>query len=1159
MAPMRVPDRSRLLREALDRRILVLDGAMGTMIQSRNLAARDFGGPEYEGCNEHLNLTRPDVIRAIHATYLESGADIVSTNSFGCAPYVLAEYGLADHCHEIALAAGRLASESAREHSTTGRPRFAVGAMGPGTRTITVTGNVSFDEVRDGYHLQARGLIEGGVDALLLETVQDTLNVKAAAIGVRRAMAEAGLDLPLMVSVTIEPMGSMLAGQGVDALYASLEHLDLFSIGLNCATGPEFMTDHLRTLATTATCLVTVYPNAGLPDDRGQYEETAESLAMKMRRFVDEGWVNLVGGCCGTTPAHIRALGRLVDGRPPRRPAAARAPVVSGIEALYPTDDNRPVMVGERTNVIGSRRFKDLIVEDRFEEAAEVGRAQVRGGAQVLDVCLANPDRDEAADMERFMPAVTRKVKVPLMIDSTDPAVIELALRHCQGKAIVNSINLEDGLDRFDRVVPLLRTYGAAVVVGCIDEDKRQGMAVTAERKLSIALRSWQLLTGRYGVPERDLIFDALVFPVGTGDANYLGSAVATIEGVRAIKRRLPACKTILGISNVSFGLPPAGREVLNSVFLHHCTKAGLDYAIVNSERLTRYASIPEEERRLAEDLIYGRGADPVAAFTAHFREKTGAPRAAREDLPLDERLARYIVEGSREGLIEDLDRKLQEAAALEIVNGPLMRGMAEVGRLFNDNQLIVAEVLESAEAMKAAVSYLEGFMEKDESSHRGTIVLATVKGDVHDIGKNLVEIILKNNGYRIVNLGIKVPPEELIAAYHTHKPDAFGLSGLLVKSAQQMVVTAQDLRAAGIEIPLFVGGAALTRKFTAMRIAAEYGGATLYAKDAMEGLDLANRLFSATTRDELLDRVRADQAALRAGAEPGAAAPILPAAPVAPRSAVSRTVPVPAPADLDLHVLRDVPLGRIYPYLNLQMLLGKHLGVTGSVARLLASGDARTREVHGALEELKREAALGGLIRADGLFRFYRAAASGDDVMLFEDGREVARFHFPRQARGERLCLADYVRDVASGEADYVALFAVTCGAGVRALAERWKDEGQYLRSHMLQALAIECAEAFAEMLHTRLRTQWGFPDPPDLTLADRLKGRYRGVRVSFGYPACPDLADQRTLFDLLRPEQIGLELTDGFMMDPEASVSALVFHHPEARYFRADDGALA
>jgi 5-methyltetrahydrofolate--homocysteine methyltransferase len=1150
---MQRPARSTLLVETFRRRILVLDGAMGTMIQARNLSAADFGGPTLEGCNEHLNLTRPDVIREIHEAYLDAGADLISTNTFGCAPYVLGEYGLSDRVQEITLAAARVAREAADSRSRPDRPRFVIGAMGPGTRTITVTGGVTFDEVREGYAAQARGLIAGGVDALLLETCQDTLNVKAAGIGVRRAMAEAGLDLPLMVSGTIEPMGSMLAGQGVDALHASLEHLGLLSIGLNCATGPEFMTDHLRTLAALATCLVTVYPNAGLPDEHGHYEETPDSLALKMRRFVDEGWVNMVGGCCGTTPAHTRALARLVEGKPPRRPAERLAPAVSGIEVVYPADDNRPLLVGERTNVIGSKKFKDLIVEERFEEAAEVGRAQVRGGGQVLDVCLANPDRDEGADMLRFLDRLTRKVKAPLMIDSTDAAVIEDALRLCQGKAIVNSVNLEDGEERFEKVVPLCRAYGAAVVVGCIDEDKQQGMAVSRTRKLDIAARSFDLLTGKYGLPARDLIFDPLVFPVGTGDVNYVGSAVETIEGLRAIKERFPDCRTILGISNVSFGLPPAGREVLNAVFLYHCTKAGLDYAIVNTERLERYASILEEERRLAEDLILMRGDDPVAAFAAHFRGRTKAPRAAPSTLSLDERLARYIVEGSRDGLVADLEAKRAQAAPLDIINGPLMKGMEEVGRLFNDNQLIVAEVLQSAEAMKTAVAHLEQFMEKTESATRGSIVLATVKGDVHDIGKNLVEIIWKNNGYRVINLGIKVPPEDLIAAYERWKPDAFGLSGLLVKSAQQMVLTAQDLRAAGIDIPLFVGGAALTRKFAATRIAPEYPGATLYAKDAMDGLDLANRLFGATTREALLTEVATQQEALRGGGGTAADGPAE-AAGAPARSAVSSSVPVPAPPDLDLHVLRDVPLGHVFPYLNLQMLLGKHLGLKGSVGRLLDESDPKALELRDMVTSLQREAAAKAWLRADGLYRFYEATAEGNHLVLHEGGREVGRFKFPRQPAGERLCLADYTRPAESGERDYVALFAVTCGAGVRRLAEEWKEAGDYLRSHALQAIAIESAEAFAEMLHARLRTQWGFPDPPDLSMADRLKARYRGLRVSPGYPACPELADQRIIFDLLGPERIGLTLTEAFMMDPEAAVSAIVFHHPEAKYFKAD-----
>ena len=1130
------------LRDALGQRILVLDGAMGTMIQEAGLTAADFGGAAYEGCNEHLTLTRPDVIRAIHAAYLEAGADMVSTNTFGCAPYVLGEYGLAERAYELSRAAARLAREVAGA-------RFVVGAMGPGTRSISVTRNVTFDEVREAYAVQARGLIDGGVDALLLETQQDTLNVKAAAIGVRHAMRAAGVDRPLMVSGTIEPTGTMLAGQGVEALYVALEHLDLFAIGLNCATGPEFMTDHLRTLSAMATRFVSVYPNAGLPDERGQYAETPASLAFKMRRFVDEGWVNIVGGCCGTTPAHTRALRALVAGRPPRVPAAREPQAVSGIEVIYPTDDNRPLFVGERTNVIGSRRFKELIVAGEFEEAAEIGRAQVKNGAQVLDVCLANPDRDEAADMDRFMAQLTRKVKVPLMIDSTDAGVIELALRHCQGKAIVNSINLEDGEERFAKVVPLLRTYGGAVVVGTIDEDKRQGMAVTRARKLAIAERSHDLLTKKYSVPARDLLFDALVFPVGTGDANYIGSAVETIEGIRAIKARFPECKTILGVSNVSFGLPTAGREVLNSVFLYHATKAGLDYAIVNTERLERYPSIPEEERRLAEDLVFGRGADPVAAFAAYFRERKKAPPAA-STLSLDERLARYIVEGSRDGLIDDLNAKLKEAAPLDIVNGPLMRGMDEVGRLFNDNQLIVAEVLQSAEAMKTAVAHLERFMEKAESTTRGTIVLATVKGDVHDIGKNLVEIILSNNGYRVINLGIKVPPEELIAAYRAHKPDAFGLSGLLVKSAQQMVVTAQDLRAAGIDLPLFVGGAALTRKFTATRIAPEYGGVTLYAKDAMDGLDLANQLFSAVTRDGLVERVRAEQAALAASPPSGGEASRLAPAPERPRARLE-PVPVPTPPDLEPHVLRDVPLPHIYPYLNLQMLYGKHLGLRGLVERLLASGDPKALELHTTVEQLKRDAVAERLLRAHGVYRWFRARAAGDAVIVLDPGgSELTRLEFPRQTTGERLCLADYLRDDVD---DFIALFALTCGQGVRELAAGRKDRGEYVRSHALSALAIECAEAFAEMLHARLRTLWGFPDPPDLPISEKLKGRYRGIRVSFGYPACPNLADQQILFRLLEPETIGLHLTEGFMMDPEASVSALVFHHPAAKYFKA------
>ncbi|HZR47226.1 MAG TPA: homocysteine S-methyltransferase family protein, partial [Candidatus Manganitrophaceae bacterium] len=650
------------IKSLLRQRILVMDGAMGTMIQGKNLTAADFGGAEYEGCNEHLNLTRPDVIQSIHETYYAAGADIVETNTFGGTAIVLAEYGLQEKTLEINRAGARLAKAAAEKFSTLDKPRLVAASMGPTTKAITVTGGVTFDQLVEAFALQTKGLIEGGVDLLLLETAQDTLNLKAAAIGILQAQKEMGRDVPIMISATIERTGTMLAGQGVEALYTSLEHLPLLSIGLNCATGPEFMTDHLRSLAGMATCFVSVYPNAGLPNEEGLYEETPESLASKLSRFVEEGWINIVGGCCGTTPRHIEAIAKVVKGAKPRVPKSEMKPAVSGIEFLQIEEENRPVIVGERTNVIGSRKFKEMIVAGKIEEGAEIGRAQVKNGAQVLDVCMANPDRNELADIDQFLKILNKKTKAPIMIDSTDHRVIEAALKLCQGKCIVNSINLEDGEERFAHVVPLLKKYGGAVVVGCIDEDPAQGMGVTRKRKLDIAKRSYNLLVHKYGLSPRDLIFDALVFPVGTGDANYIASAPETIEGIRLIKEALPEVKTILGISNVSFGLPNAGREILNSVFLYHTVKAGLDYAIVNAEKLERYPSIPEEERRLAEDLIFWRGDDPVAAFAAYFKDKKGIAKVAKADLPINERLARCIIEGSKEGLIEDLDLKRKES-----------------------------------------------------------------------------------------------------------------------------------------------------------------------------------------------------------------------------------------------------------------------------------------------------------------------------------------------------------------------------------------------------------------------------------------------------------------------------------------------------------------
>ncbi|HMC61584.1 MAG TPA: homocysteine S-methyltransferase family protein, partial [Candidatus Solibacter sp.] len=865
-------ERRQALHDILDQRVLVIDGAMGTMIHQAPLSIEtDYLGRE--NCPEILVVTRPDVIRNIHRAYLEAGADIVETNSFGGTRIALADNKLDDRCYELNFAAARIAREVADELSTARKPRFVAGSMGPTNKDLNITGTTTFPQLRADYYLQAKGLVEGGADFLLIETCFDTGSLKAGLVAVEQLGHDLGMHIPVIASVTIERTGTMLGGQPIDALYASIGTHDLLAVGLNCATGPDLMTDHIRTLNEMSTHRVSCYPNAGLPNEEGKFGETPESLAAQLEKFIDHGWLNIVGGCCGTTPAHIRAIAAMVEGKRarPARPSSHRA-YYSGVELVEAEESNRPLIVGERTNVIGSRLFKNMMAAEKWEEATEIARRQVKNGAHVIDVCLQSTDRDEIQDIPRFYELLLRKIKAPVMIDTTDPKAVELALTYCQGKGIINSINLEDGEEKFELVCPIAKRYGAALVVGSIDEDKLQAQAFTRERKLAVAQRSYQLLTEKYGIPPEDIVIDPLVFPCATGDVNYIGAAVETIEGIRLVKENLPYAKTVLGISNISFGLPASAREVVNSVFLYYCTKAGLDLAIVNAEKLERFASIPEAERRLAENLLFnlppvdapvGDDAESlrtapedwrlqtaeqkaainqfhIAAVAEHFRKAGARVKQRAEDLPLDQRLANYIIEGTKDGLIADLDRKRAEGAApLDIVNGPLMAGMSEVGRLFNNNELIVAEVLQSAEAMKAAVNHLEQFMEKADTVARGKVVLATVKGDVHDIGKNLVEIILANNGYDVVNLGIKVPPDVLIRAYREHKPDAIGLSGLLVKSMQQMVITASDLKTAGVCVPLLVGGAALSEKFTRTKIAPAYSEAVCYAKDAMTGLSL--------------------------------------------------------------------------------------------------------------------------------------------------------------------------------------------------------------------------------------------------------------------------------------------------------------------------------
>ncbi|MCC6484085.1 MAG: methionine synthase [Armatimonadetes bacterium] len=1143
-------DKTQELRNELSRRILVLDGAMGTSLEHMRPSAADFGGEELEGCNEALNINAPQFVQAVHRSFLDAGCDVLETNSFNGSAIVLAEYGLQDRVIEINRRAAELACEAAESISDKRRV-FVAGAIGPTNKAITVTGGTTFDALVETFREQATGLILGGVDYILLETQQDTVNVKAALIGVQQAMKDTGRPLPIAVSATIEMNGTMLAGQNVEALYYTLAGQDLLYLGLNCATGPDLMTDHIRTLSQISHFPVSCVPNAGLPNTDGEYDQTADDFRSAFKRFASEGFVNVVGGCCGTTPAHIQALAEVAAEFPPRKPQPqAQRAALAGAEPLLLDDITRPLFVGERTNVIGSRKFRRLISEGKFEAAAEIGKEQVQKGAHIVDLCTADPDRNEQDDLLVILQSLLRKVRVPVMIDSTDGEVIHAALKRIGGKPVINSINLEDGEKRFEQICPLARRYGAALVVGLIDEDKQAGMAVTVERKLEIAERSYRLLTEKYDIAPGEIIFDPLVFPAGTGDPNYKGAAEATIKGVRAIKERFPDVFTVLGISNVSFGLPAAGREVLNSVFLYENTQAGLDMAIVNTAGIRRYAQLSEDEIRLSMDLLYERTEDPIAAFAEFFRE---ARETAREDelahMSAEERISRCVLDGTRDGLEGFLDEALTRATPLEIINGPLMAGMDEVGRLFGDNKLIVAEVLESAEAMKAAVDYLKQFLDSAESSAtKGKMLLATVKGDVHDIGKNLVDMILSNNGYEIVNLGIKVPPETLIEAVHQHKPDIIGLSGLLVRSAQQMVVTAQDFTAAGVDVPLIVGGAALTKKFTMTRISDAYGAPTFYAGEAMEGLQYANRLVDEAERPKLLETLAKERAAVTETAPPP------PPEPVAIERPEWNAVEIPQPPDMEEHVLHGIPIEEVTPLLNRIMVFGKHLGLKTPIRRLEDETDVKAQELKDHVDRVIQEAHTRGMLRPRAVWRWLPAESEGDIIRLRDpdSGDTLVEWTFPRRSKEPFTCAADWIKPASMGGGDYLGLFVTTAGPNPAVEAAKWREEGRLLDSHILSCVGIETAEATAEWIHQKMRADWGFPDPAFFGYQELFKTRYRGIRLSFGYPASPELAYQRDLFSILRPyAKIGVALTDGDMMEPESSVSALVFHHPDGHYF--------
>ena len=1155
------------LQNDLKNRILLLDGAMGTMIQKQNLTADDFGGEKYEGCNDYLVLTKPEIIKNIHKEYLKSGSDIIETNSFGALDIVLKDYDLEDRAFEMCKRAAELVNETILEYRSENpddtRHLYVAGALGPSNKSISVTGGVTFDELVHTYYTAVSGLLAGGVDLILFETIQDTRNLKAAYLGLKKAMEE-NYTVPLMLSFTIESTGTTLAGQTADAFYYAVNHMHPFSVGLNCATGPEFMTQFLKTLNDISNTYISVYPNAGLPNEDGEYEETPVTLANKLEPFFKNKYLNIVGGCCGTTPDYIKEIKeKTVNYEPRNIDKDKNFNNLSGLISLE-TPKDRPIYVGERTNVIGSRIFKNLIAQEKFDEATEVARLQIKGDADVIDVCLANPDRDEVADMKAFLEKVSKFAKVPIMLDSTDINVVEKGLTYLQGKGIINSINLEDGEEKFKKMAEVIKEFGAAVVVGLIDEE---GMAVSLEKKIKVARRSYELLTKKYGIDERDIIFDTLVFPVATGDQKYIGSASATIEAIREIKKEMPNVKTILGISNISFGLPIAGREVLNTYYMNKAYEAGLDFAIVNTEKIIPMAEISDEEKKLSENILFHTDDENVSKFANFYRDKKATKKKVDvSNLTVEEKVANLVVEGSKKDLTILLDELLKKYTPIEIINGPLMTGMDEVGRLFNKNDLIVAEVLQSAEVMKASVAHLEQFMEKDESSVKGKIIMATVKGDVHDIGKNLVGIIIGNNGYEVIDLGINTPAEKIRDAVVKEKADFLGLSGLLVKSATEMVNTVAVLREAGISIPIFVGGAALTEKFTVNKIEPAYeNNIVIYSKDAMTALSDLNKMIDEKKFEEFREYLqkRRDLLLIKDEKELQKLKVKQTVSDIKDKDGTFdySKIEIPKynfekiykPETLNKQIITNIKAKDVFPFINLQMLIGKHLGLKWIVGKMLEKQDPRTVKMYNEIKEIIEHGDEYFDITA--IYKYFPVRRKNGkeknefslEILSDDLSKVIETFNFPRQKYGQYLSLNDYVNP---DGIDYVGFFVVTAGEKSRIVSNELKAKGEFYKGHLVNSIGLELAEATSEYIHQIMRKDVGIIDK-ELQTEDILKANYQGNRYSFGYPACPDLSDQKKLFKLLKPEIYGIKLTDEFMMYPEASVSAIVFSQPFCKYF--------
>ena len=1159
------------LLDLLADRVLLCDGAMGTQMQARHLhAERDYHG--HENCTDILCDTRPDLVRSIHLGYLRAGADITKTNSFGASPVTLGEFGIAEKAFAINKRSAELAREAIDAVKGDGRDRFVLGSLGPGTRLPSL-GHVEYQTLEEALTVQCRGLIAGGVDAILIETCQDPLQIKAAVNGAKRARGEANLDTPIFVQVTVETTGTLLVGADIGAAATIIDALDVPLLGINCATGPLEMAEHVKWLGENWPRLVSVQPNAGLPElvnGAAHYPLGAAELAQWQERFVVEDGVNMIGGCCGTDVPHIAALDQMLrrlaeDGfRPrPKSRRVAWAPAIASLYAQVPLrQENAYLSIGERCNANGSKRFRELQEKGDWDGCVDMAREQAKEGSHALDVCTAFVGRDEVREMGEVVSRLRGAVNAPLVIDSTELPVIEAALKLYGGKPILNSINFEDGETPAAKRLELARRFGTAVIALTIDE---VGMAKEVERKVEVARRLHDFACGRFGLPAADLLFDPLTFTICTGNEDDRKLGLWTLDAIERIAAELPACQIILGLSNISFGLNPAARHVLNSVFLDYALKRGLTGAILHVSKIMPLHRIPEAEVRIAEDLIFDRrrpGYDPLQAFIALFENRV-ATKSAKKERPaaVEERLKQRIVDGDRQGLDEDLRLAMEKHEPLDIINTFLLDGMKVVGDLFGAGKMQLPFVLQSAETMKAAVAQLEPHMERIEGQQKGTIVLATVKGDVHDIGKNLVDIILTNNGYRVVNLGIKQPIGAILEAAQQYKADAVGMSGLLVKSTVVMRENLEEMTRQGLAMPVMLGGAALTRRYVEEDCVKAYAsGRVAYARDAFDGLALMDKVVNGRF-DHHLAEVHAKNRGrvVNESRKLGRAADARPLRPIDVeeirfrRQELTRGLPVVEPPFWGPRTVARVPVKALVPYLNERMLYQFHWGYRKDGRTLDEFKLWAQKELRPVLQRILDTAIQQDILVPQAVYGYWPCAAEGNDVILFapENGHEVARFTFPRQNKEEGLCIADFFHDASDGARDVIGLQIVTMGPRASETAREWFAENRYQDYLYLHGLSVEMAEAMAEYTHKRVRAELGFAAEEARDIEALLQQGYRGSRYSFGYPACPNLADQRQLLALLNAEEIGVSLTEEDQLNPEQSTSAIVVTHPQAKYF--------